>query len=156
MEPGRPKQPTGVGVLPGIPALETVVRAHSEQLIKLNTELSSAFAQVTAELREIRDSATSTSSSLTSLANQVTALTNLATQNQTGGETEPALQDVFPPAATPPAPPDLGLDPGGSLPSRAPAPTRGFLTCVGGIWDNASYCSTTNPLASARRVPVWL
>ena len=98
-------------MLPGIPALEAVVRAHSEQLIKLNTELSSAFAQVTAELREIRDSATSTSSSLTSLANQVTALTNLVTQNQTGGETEPALQDVFPPASTPPAPPDLGLDP---------------------------------------------
>ena len=114
MEPGRPKQPTGVGVLPGIPALEAVVRSHSEHLIKLNTELSSAFAQVTGEMGEIRNSATSTSTVLTSLSNQVTALTDLVTRLlpvRTGGGTEPALQDALPPAPAPPAPPDLGLDP---------------------------------------------
>ena len=57
MDPGRPKQLTGAGVV----ALEFVVRAHSNQLIKLNTELSSAFAQVTGEMGDLRTSGTSTS-----------------------------------------------------------------------------------------------
>ena len=67
-------------MLPGRPALESVVQAHSDQLIKLNTELSSAFAQVTGEMGDLRTSATSTSTALASLSSQVTTLTDLVTQ----------------------------------------------------------------------------
>ena len=135
MDPGRPKQPTGVGVLPGIPALESVVRAHSDQLIKLNTELSSAFAQVTREMGDLRSSATSTSTALASLSNQVTALTDLVTwllPVRTGGSTEPAPQAAPPSAPAPPAPPDQSLDPRWEPTLSAPsAYAGGFDLCRG-------------------------
>ena len=94
MDPGRPKQLTGAGVLPGTPALESVVHAHSDQLIKLNTELSSAFAQVTGEMGDLRTAATSTSTTITALANQVSTLTGLVTRllpAQGEGATNPGI-----------------------------------------------------------------
>ena len=107
MDPGRPKQPTGAGVLPGQPALESVVQAHSDQLIQLNTELSSALAQVTGEMGNLRTSAASTSTVLASLASQVTALTGLVTRlfPAPGGEFDSA----------PPAAPTSTHPSGGSL-----------------------------------------
>ena len=57
-----------------------MVRTHSDQLIKLNTELSSAFAQVTGEMGDLRTSATSTSTTLASLSSQVSTLTGLVTR----------------------------------------------------------------------------
>ena len=135
MDPGRPKQPTGVGVLPGIPALESVVRAHSDQLIKLNTELSSAFAQVTGEMGDLRNSATATSTSLSSLSNQVTMLTDLVTRLlpvHTGRSTEPAPQATPPSAPAPLTPPDQSLDPRWEPTLSAPNVfARGFDLCRG-------------------------
>ena len=132
MDPGRPKQPTGVGVLPGISALESVVRAHSDQLIKLNTELSSAFAQVTGEMGDLQNSAASTS---TVLSNQVTTLTDLDTRLlpvRTGGSTEPAPQAAPPSAPAPPTPPDQSLDPRWEPTLSAPnAYAGGFDLCQG-------------------------
>ena len=81
MDSGQPKQPTGMGVpSPGHPALESVVRTHSEQLIKLNTRVVIAFAQVTGEMGDLRTSTMSTSAALTTLSGQVTALTDLVTR----------------------------------------------------------------------------
>ena len=101
-------------MLPGTPALESVVQAHSDQLIKLNTELSSAFAQVTGEMGDLRTSATSTSMALASLSNQVTTLTGLVTRLLpvwTGGAANPAPPAVQPPPAPiPVTPPDQPLD----------------------------------------------
>ena len=110
MDPGRPKQPTGAGVLPGTPALESVVHAYSDQLIKLNTELSSAFAQVTGEMGDLRSSATSTSTTLASLSSQVSTLTGLVTRLlpvQTEGAASPAPPVATqPPMSMPVAPPN--------------------------------------------------
>ena len=109
MDPRRPKQPTGAGVPPGQPALESVVRAHSDQLVKLNTELSSAFAQVTGEMGDLRISATSMSMALAALSSQVAALTDLLPAR--ARESNPA-PPAAPPGAPPPvAPPDQHLDP---------------------------------------------
>ena len=80
MDPGRPKQPTGEGVLPGQPALESVVQAHSDQLIKLNRDLSSALALVTGEVGSLRTSSASTSTVFDSLDSRVATLTGLVTQ----------------------------------------------------------------------------
>ena len=78
MDLGRPKQATG-SEMPNsdIPALESVVRSHSAQLSKLNTELSSAFSQVTGEMGEIKSSSAATASTVASLANQVVTLTSM-------------------------------------------------------------------------------
>ena len=98
---------------PGQPALESVVRAHSDQLIKLNTELSSALGQVTGEMGDLRTSATSTSTALASLSSQVAALTDLVMHllPAQAGESNPA-PPAAPPAAPPPvAPPDQHPDP---------------------------------------------
>ena len=140
MDPGRPKQPT---------ALESVVQAHSDQLIKLNTELSSAFAQVTGEMGDLRTSATSTSMALASLSNQVTSLTDLVTRLhpvQTGGAANPA-----PPVARQPPAPVVG--PGGNPPCHLPTPTPESSTYAGVSWGSASCISATNPPAIARTVP---
>ena len=101
-------------MLLGQPALESVVQAHSDQLIKLNTELSSAFTQVTGEKGALRTSATSTSTALASLSSQVTTLTDLVTQLlpvRAGGGSNPAPPASPPPAPIPIAPPDQPLDP---------------------------------------------
>ena len=46
MDPGWPKQPISTEMpTPGQSILETMVRNHSVQLTKLNTELTSAFAK---------------------------------------------------------------------------------------------------------------
>ena len=48
MDPGRPKIPISTEMpTPGQSGLETVVRRYSVQLTKLNTELTTAFSQVT-------------------------------------------------------------------------------------------------------------
>ena len=105
MDPGRPKQPTGAGGSPGQPALETVVRAHSDQLGKLNTELSSAFGQVTGEMGTLR-------TSVTSLSSQVAALTDLVTRllPSRAGEINPT-PPAAPSTAPPTVPPELLPDP---------------------------------------------
>ena len=135
MDPGRPKQSTGVGVLPGIPVLESVVCAHSDQLIKLNSELSSAFAQVTGEMGDLRSSATTTSTTLSSLSNQVSTLTDLVTQLlpvRAGGSGDSAPQATPSSALTPPTPPDQALDPRWEPTLSAPhAYAGGFDTCRG-------------------------
>ena len=72
MDLGGPKHATGTEMPnPRIPVLELVVRSHAAQLSKLNTELSSAFSQVTGEMGELKSSSASTASTLTSLATQV-------------------------------------------------------------------------------------
>ena len=119
MDPGRPKQPTGAGVLPGQPALESVVQAHSDQLIKLNRDLSSALALVTGEVGSLRTSAASTSTVFHSLASQVTMLTGLVTQ------LFPAPAGDF--QSAPPAAPYLGASSGG-FPRSAPGPQVGAPT----------------------------
>ena len=113
MNPGRPKQLTGAGVPLGQPAMEAVVRAHSDQLVKLNTELSSAFAQVTGEMGDLRTSATSTSTVLAALSSQVAALTDLVTRllPARAGESNPTPPAAPPTAPPPVAPPDQHLDP---------------------------------------------
>ena len=150
MDSGRPKQPTGTGVSsPGHPALESVVRTHSEQLIKLNTELSSAFAQVTGEMGDLRTSTTSTSAAL---ATQVMVLTDLVT----------CLLPAAPPVAPPPRlplPPPLLLQPNrwtldGSRLCLRPTPMLGSLTDAAGSWDSASYSSSTKLPVSGLMEPV--
>ena len=115
MDSGRPKQPTGMGVPSwGHPALESMVRTHSEQVIKLSTELSSAFTQVTGEMGDLWTSTMSTSAALTTLSGQVMALTDLVTRLLPArvGEanpTPPAAPLVAPPPVAPMGQP---LDPG--------------------------------------------
>ena len=78
MDLGRPKQTHSLEMPnPSIPALENVVRSHSAQLTKLNSELSSAFSQVTGEMGELKTLAASASSTLSALTNQVAALTDM-------------------------------------------------------------------------------
>ena len=51
MDPGRPKIAITTEMSnPGQPGLETVVRSHAVQLTKLNSELTTAFSQVTGEM----------------------------------------------------------------------------------------------------------
>ena len=114
MDLGRLKQATGTE-MPNysIPALETVVRSHSTQLTKLNTELSSAFSQVTGEMGELKTSSVSTTSTLTSLANQVAALTDMVARLLQAPATEasPTLPPVRPAAPSPVVPQGEPLDP---------------------------------------------
>ena len=101
-------------MLPGRPALESVVHAHSDQLLKLDTDMSSAFAQISGEIGDLRHSATATSMALTSLSNQVTTLTDLISRLLpvcTGGKTEPAPPAVPPSVPAPSTPPGPSVDP---------------------------------------------
>ena len=121
-------------MLPGTPALESVVRAHSDQLIKLNTELLSAFAQVTGEMGDLRTSATSTSATLTSLSNQVSTLTGLVTRLlpvQREGASNPAIPAAPQhPISVPVSPSDPPTDTRWE-PSLAPPNVRVFDLCRG-------------------------
>ena len=91
MDLGGPKQATGTEMPnPSIPPLETVVRSHSAQLTKLNSELTSAFSQVTGEMGELKISSVSTTSTLTSLASQVAALTDMVARLLQAPATEPS------------------------------------------------------------------
>ena len=138
MDPGWPKQPTRAGVLPGTPALESVVRAHSDQLIKL----SSAFAQVTGEMGDLRTSATSTSTALASLSNQVSALTDLVTQLlpvRTGGAASPAPPVVHqPPTSVPVTLLDQPFDARWEPSLSPPMPTPVGLICAGVSWGSVN------------------
>ena len=114
MDLGRPKHATGTEMpKPDIPALESVVRSHSPQLSKLNTELSSAFSQVTGEMGEIESSSASTACTVASLANQVATLTNMLAKLLPAppAETSPTLPPVLPAASVPAAPQRELLDP---------------------------------------------
>ena len=75
---------------PSIPPLETVVHSHAAQLTKLNSELSSAFSQVTGEMGELKTSSVSTTSTLTSLGNQVAALTDMVARLLQAPASEPS------------------------------------------------------------------
>ena len=102
MDLGRPKQTHTLEMPnPSLPALENVVRSHSAQLTKLNSELSSAFSQVTGEMGELKTSAASASSSLSALTNQVAALSDMVARlhRPTAAEVAPV-----PPPARPAAP----------------------------------------------------
>ena len=98
---------------PSTPALEGIVRSHSAQLTKLNTELSSAFSQVTGEMGELKTSAASTSSTLSTLANQVAALTDMVARllHAPAAEAPPTLPPVRPAAPSPIVPQGEPLDP---------------------------------------------
>ena len=105
MDLGRPKQATGTEMPnPSIPVLETVVRGHSAQLTKLNSELTLAFSQVTGEMGELRKFTASTTTTLTSLASQVTTLTDMVARllQSPAPEPNPAPPPDLP-AATAPA-----------------------------------------------------
>ena len=159
-------------MLPGIPVLESVVRAHSDQLIKLNSELSSAFAQVTGEMGDLRSSATTTSTTLSSLSNQVTTLTDLVTRLlpvRTGGSGDPAAQVPPSSAPAPPTPPDQALDPRWEPTLSAPhAYAGGFDLCRGYLGQcellfchqpSGSHgwrsCRTVGRCGSGGRAVVW-
>ena len=130
MDPGRPKQPISMEMpTPGQSGLETVVRSHSVQLTKLNTELMSAFAQVTGEMDAFRASSASTSTALSSLSSQVAALTDLVTSLLPVRVPEP---NPSPPAVPPVAPTELPLDPRWEPSLPPPKPYAGeFDQCRG-------------------------
>ena len=125
MDLGRFKQATG-SEMPNsdIPALESVVRSHSAQLSKLNTELSSAFSQVSGEMGEIKSSSATTASTVASLANQVVTLTSMLAKLLPAppAETSPTLPPVLPAAPAPAAlqgePLDLRWEPNNTLPKN--------------------------------------
>ena len=98
---------------PSIPALENVVRSHSAQLTKLNSELSSAFSQVTGEMGELRTSAGSASSSLSALTTQVAALTDMVARlhKPAAAEVPPVLPPVCPAVPAPTIPQVVSADP---------------------------------------------
>ena len=114
MDLGRPKRthPTEMPN-PSTPALEGVVRSHSAQLTKLNSELSSAFSQVTGEMGEIKSSSATAASTIASLANQVVTLTNMLAKLLPAplAVTSPTLPPVLPAASAPAAPQGESLDP---------------------------------------------
>ena len=114
MDLGRPKQTHTVEMPnPSIPVLEGVVCSHSAQLTKLNSELSSAFSQVTGEMGELKTSAAAASSTLSALINQVAALTDMmARQRQpTAAEVPPILPPVRLVAPAPAIPQEEHMDP---------------------------------------------
>ena len=114
MDLGRPKQTHSLEMPnPSTPALEGVVRSHSAQLTKLNSEISSAFSQVTGEMGEIKASAAATSSTLSALTNQVTALSDMvAWLRQPPAAEAPLILPPVPPAApAPTTPQEFPLDP---------------------------------------------
>ena len=81
MDLGRLEQAAGTEMPnPSLPVLETVVRSHSTQLRRFNSELTSAFSLVTGEMGELKASTASTSATLTSLATQVSVMTDLLTR----------------------------------------------------------------------------
>ena len=98
---------------PSTPALEGIVRSHSAQLTKLNSELSSAFSQVTAKMGEIKSSSAAAASTIASLANQVVTLTNMLAKLLPAplAVTSPTLPPVLPAASAPAAPQGESLDP---------------------------------------------
>ena len=111
MDLGRPNQATKSEMpTADIPALESGVRNHSVQLSKLNTELSTAFSQVTGEMGEIKSSSAASTSPVASLANQVVTLTSILAKLQPAppAETSPTLPPVLPAA---PAPAALQVEP---------------------------------------------
>ena len=114
MDPGRPKQLTGAGGSPGQPALETVVRAHSDQLGKQNMELSSAFAQVTGEMGDLRTLVTATSTALTSLSSQVSALMDLVTHPARGYQPDAPCRTIHGSSFSGGPHPSFSQTPGGS------------------------------------------
>ena len=118
----------------GIPAIETVVRGHSAQLAKLNTELSSAFSQVTGEMGELKTSSVSTASTLSALSNQVAALTDMVARLIEAPVTKPSptLPPVRPAAPPPAVPQGEPLDPRWE-PNLSPPKTysREFDKCRG-------------------------
>ena len=130
MDPGRPKQPISTEMpTPGQSGLETVVRSHSAQLTKLNTELTSAFAQVTGEMGAFRAASASTSTALSSLSSQVAALTDLVTSLLPARVPEP---NPSPPAVPPVAPTEPPLDPRWEPSLPHPKPYAGeFDRCRG-------------------------
>ena len=130
MDPGRPKPPSSTEMpTPGQPGLETVVRSHSAQLTKLNTELTSAFAQVTGEMGAFRAASASTSTALSSLSSQVAALTDLVTSLLPARAPEP---NPSPPAVPPAAPTEPPLDPRWEPSLPPPKPYAGeFDRCRG-------------------------
>ena len=104
MDLGRPKQTHTVEMPnPSIPVLEGVVRSHTAQLTKLNSELSSAFSQVTGEMGDLKTSAAAAASTLSALTNQVAALTDMMTRQRqpTAAEVPPILPPVRPVAPAP-------------------------------------------------------
>ena len=114
MNLGRPEQTESTTMpSPSTPALENVVRSHSAQLSKLNTELSSAFSQVTGEMGELKTSSVSTSSTLFTLANQVAALTDMVARllHAPAAESPPTLPPVCLAAPSPAVPQGEPLDP---------------------------------------------
>ena len=135
MDLGGPKQATGMEMPnPSIPALETVVRSHSAQLTKLNSELTSAFSQVTGEMGELKISSVSTTSTLTSLASQVAALTDMVARLLQAPATEPspAPPPDHPAASSPVVPQGEPLDPWWEPNLPPPKPYSGeFDKCRG-------------------------
>ena len=118
---------------PSIPALETVVRRHAAQLAKLNSELSSAFSQVTGEMGELKTSV-STTTTLTSLANQVAAFTDMVAWLLQAPATEPGPTPppVRPAASSPVVPQGEPLDPRWEPNLPPPKPYSGeFDKCRG-------------------------
>ena len=114
MDLSRPKQTHSLEMPnPSTPALEGVVRSHSAQLTKLNTELSSAFSQVTGEMGELKTSAAAASSTLSALTNQVAALTDMVARlrHPPAAEVPLILPPVRPAAPAPTIPQEVPLDP---------------------------------------------
>ena len=128
MDPGRPKIPISTE-MPTPSQSGLVVRSHSVQLTKLNTELTTAFAQVTGEMGALRASSASTSTTVSSLSSQVTALTDLVTSLFPARVPEPSPS---PPAVPPAAPTEPPLDPRWEPSLPPPKPFAGeFDRCRG-------------------------
>ena len=152
MDLGRPKQATGTEMPnPSIPVLETVVHSHAAQLTKLNSELSSAFSQVTGEMGELKTSSVSTTSTLTSLANLVATLTDMVAWLLQAPATEPSPTppSCSPGCIIPVVPQGEPLDPQWEPNLPPPKPYSGEFHS----WGSASSFSSTNPPGSSRKGP---
>ena len=148
MDLGRGKQATGMEMPnPSIAELETGVRSHSVQLTKLNTELTSAFSQVTREMGELRKSTASTSTTLTSLASQ-------SFNSQRLSPTQPPLLilRLRPLLRSPCGNP---WTPGGNRTCNLPSPTPGSSISVGVSWGSASCSSSSSPPSFGLTGPRW-
>ena len=122
---------------PGQSGLETVVRSRSVQLTKLNTEMTSTFAQVTGEMGAFRASSASTSTALASLSSQVAALTDLVTSLLPARAPEP---DPSPPAVPPTTPMELPLDPRWEPSLPPPKPYAGEFDHCRGFLGQCELC----------------
>ena len=99
------------------------------QLTKLNSELTTAFSQVTGEMGALRASSASTSTTCPALSSQVTALTDLVTSLLPARVPEPSPS---PPAVPPAAPTEPPLDPRWEPSLPPPKPFAGeFDRCRG-------------------------